>query len=59
VIVFRAAPVMREVERIELPSIRQRMIAARSHLLNLFILTLCVSAVTTVCHGTGTYLEKG
>ena len=55
---IRAAPVIRAVERIELPSTKQRMIAARSDLLNLFILTLCVRVVTTVCRD-GRGAEKG
>jgi hypothetical protein len=46
--VFRAKPVMRETERIELPSTSARMICARSALLNLFIVKLCVSALPTV-----------
>jgi len=50
VIVFRAAPVIRDELRIELPSTRHRMTCARSARLNLFILLLCVTAVTTVCH---------
>jgi hypothetical protein len=45
--VLRAAAVSRAVDRIEFPS---TMIAARSVLLKLFILKLCVTAVTTVCH---------
>jgi hypothetical protein len=55
--VFRAAPVMRAVERIELPSMRHRMICALSALLNLFILQLCVRVVPTVWHGVGTGRE--
>jgi hypothetical protein len=46
------------VERIELPSTKHRMICARSARLNLFILTLCVSALTTVCHSECRGIEK-
>jgi hypothetical protein len=42
--------VIREVDRRELPSTSARMICACSALLNLFIVKLCVSALTTVCH---------
>jgi len=48
--VFRALPVIRATDRIELPSTSARMIVARSALLNRFILTLCVRVVPTVWH---------
>jgi hypothetical protein len=42
--VFLAAPVMRTVARIELPSVRQPMICARLSVLNLFMRSLCLTA---------------
>ena len=57
-IVLRAAPVIRAVDRIEFPSTSARMICARSALLNRFILKLCVRVVTTVWHDPEPSLRK-
>jgi hypothetical protein len=43
VTVFLAAPVMRTVERIELPSTRQPMISARLDVVSLFMPPICMS----------------